>query len=494
MSPRSTPTTPPATPPSAPKPLAAPPSQGLVWTAEGKLGNLTEGTSATDYVYDADGQLLIRRDPAGETVLYTPSTEVHLKGAKKWGTRSYSISGVKAAVLTNESGTAKLSFVVGDAHGTSSLAVSADDTQAVSKRYTTPFGSARGPAAANWPDDKRFLDKSEDTARGLTHVGAREYDTALGQFLSVDPVLSLDQHQSLNGYSYANNSPVTFSDPTGLESCGSSRLLRRRRLDQRQAHRGHAGGRGPGALRGELRLRPGRRRDARRHGEGGQTFTAWMDPGEDRGIIMVRYYIHTYDAMSMVPGFPMLLGDNRGSTDDPHASYRMVLWWDTATGEIVFNVAPSHTMPGKRTVSSYATGGAPMEVDVASQMVPALPILFDHSALRTLTGKNVLRNDGSTPKSLKLSVHGVQPVMWVGSVDNWLEVTPTKDSVTVSRTGNAYPDMEVVQYQKGQKPRWGAFDAMAHTSGYDAAPLFGGMVYNDRDHRTWVNGTCKRDC
>ncbi len=31
-----------------------------------------------------------------------------------------------------------------------------------------------------------------------------------------------------------------------------------------------------------------------------------------------------------------------------------------------------------------------MEVDVASQMVPALPILFDHSAFRTLTGKNAL--------------------------------------------------------------------------------------------------------
>ncbi|WP_327389124.1 hypothetical protein [Streptomyces sp. NBC_01207] len=39
----------------------------------------------------------------------------------------------------------------------------------------------------------------------MTHVGAREYDAALGQFLSVDPVLSLDQNQSLNGYSYANN-------------------------------------------------------------------------------------------------------------------------------------------------------------------------------------------------------------------------------------------------------------------------------------------------
>ncbi|AWZ10548.1 RHS repeat-associated core domain-containing protein [Streptomyces sp. ICC4] len=196
-------------------------SQSLAWGPEGKLTKTTEGANATDYVYDAEGELLIRRDPAGETVLYAGSNEVHLKGAKKWATRSYTIASTKVAVLTNESGSAKLSFVAGDAHSTSSLTISADDTQAVSKRYTTPFGSARGPAAANWPEDKRFLDKPEDIGTGLTHIGAREYDAALGQFLSVDPVLSLDQHQSLNGYTYANNSPVTNSDPTGLESCGS---------------------------------------------------------------------------------------------------------------------------------------------------------------------------------------------------------------------------------------------------------------------------------
>ncbi|MFD6974176.1 hypothetical protein [Streptomyces sp. NPDC059979] len=67
-----------------------------------------------------------------------------------------------------------------------------------------------------------------------------------------------------------------------------------------------------------------------------------------------------------------------------------------------------------------------------------------------------------------MSVHGVQPVMWAGSVDNWLNVTPTKGSVAVSRTGNAYPDMEVVMYQKYQKPRWIAHDSVAHTSGYGA--------------------------
>lgn len=43
------------------------------------------------------------------------------------------------------------------------------------------------------------------------------YDPVAGRFLSVDPVLSTDQAQSLNGYSYGNNNPVTFSDPTGEE-------------------------------------------------------------------------------------------------------------------------------------------------------------------------------------------------------------------------------------------------------------------------------------
>ncbi|KJY17115.1 hypothetical protein VR46_45000, partial [Streptomyces sp. NRRL S-444] len=112
-------------------------SQTLNWGPEGKLTKTTEGATATDYVYDADGELLIRRDPVGETVLYAGSNEVHLKGAKKWAVRSYSIAAVKVGVLTNESGTAKLSFVAADAHGTSSLTISADDTQAVSKRYTT---------------------------------------------------------------------------------------------------------------------------------------------------------------------------------------------------------------------------------------------------------------------------------------------------------------------------------------------------------------------
>jgi hypothetical protein len=40
----------------------------------------------------------------------------------------------------------------------------------------------------------------------------------LGKFISVDPIMDLTDPQQWNAYSYANNSPVTLSDPTGLKA------------------------------------------------------------------------------------------------------------------------------------------------------------------------------------------------------------------------------------------------------------------------------------
>ncbi|MGW2657392.1 RHS repeat-associated core domain-containing protein [Streptomyces sp. NPDC001478] len=203
-------------------------TQTLSWNSEGKLTSTTEPASGTkpalgtSYLYDADGQLLIRRATGdGDTVLYLGATEVRLttKGTAKTitGTRYYSAADQTIAMRTATVGTAgsKLTFLAADHHGTSSLAIDAT-TQAVTKRYTTPFGSPRGPAGAAWPDDKSFLGKPADSSTGLVHVGARAYDPNVGQFISVDPILSLSDHQSLNGYTYSNNSPATYSDPSGL--------------------------------------------------------------------------------------------------------------------------------------------------------------------------------------------------------------------------------------------------------------------------------------
>lgn len=204
--------------------------QTLVWNSEGKLVSTSEPAAgskpklATNYLYDASGELLIRRATGdGDTVLYLGGTEVRLttKGTTKIlsGTRYYTAAGKTIALRTATSGVSgtKLKFLCSDPHGTASLILE-PATWAVTKRYTTPFGSTRGATPTTWPDDKGFLGKPADTTTGLTHIGAREYDPGIGQFISVDPVLALDQHQSLNGYSYANNTPVTASDPTGLRT------------------------------------------------------------------------------------------------------------------------------------------------------------------------------------------------------------------------------------------------------------------------------------
>jgi RHS repeat-associated protein len=204
--------------------------QTLLWNTEGSLSKLTEGTKGTTYLYDASGELLIRRATGdGDTILYLGAgTELRLttKGTTKTasGTRYYAANGQTIAVRTATSGISgtKLSFLAADQHGTSSIAMDAS-TYAVTKRYTTPFGASRGTKPASWPDDKAFLGKPADDTTGLTHVGAREYDPTTGQFISVDPVLSTDQHQSLNGFSYANNTPVTMADPSGMctaDACG----------------------------------------------------------------------------------------------------------------------------------------------------------------------------------------------------------------------------------------------------------------------------------
>jgi RHS repeat-associated protein len=62
---------------------------------------------------------------------------------------------------------------------------------------------------------KGFVGGTNDNT-GLTHLGAREYDPKIGRFISVDPVQDFNNPQQWNGYSYANNTPTTSSDPTGL--------------------------------------------------------------------------------------------------------------------------------------------------------------------------------------------------------------------------------------------------------------------------------------
>ncbi|MCX5092643.1 polymorphic toxin-type HINT domain-containing protein [Streptomyces sp. NBC_00365] len=195
--------------------------QTLVWDAEGHLSQVTKpdgksGTKTTSYIYDADGNRLVTHTDT-DTTLYLGSTELNLaKGSTTpKGTRYYDLGGGNQAIRTNDN---KLSFLIGDQNGTSQLAINAADLT-MQQRRSKPFGAPRGTTPTNWPGTKGYVGGTQDDSLGLVHLGARDYDPSTGRFLSVDPVLDVQNPQQLNAYSYSNSSPVTYSDPTGLESC-----------------------------------------------------------------------------------------------------------------------------------------------------------------------------------------------------------------------------------------------------------------------------------
>lgn len=189
------------------------PAQTLTWDAENKLRTLSSTAGDTSYIYDADGNLLLRKSP-GKTTLYVGALELTLDTTTRAVTskREYSIGGQAIAV---KSTITDRKWLVPDHHDTTQVSVDSA-TLTTSTRYSTPFGEARGPEPADWPDDHGFLGKPLDKSTGLTHVGAREYDPMIGRFISVDPLMDTsDPHQML-GYTYGNNNPTTMSDPTGL--------------------------------------------------------------------------------------------------------------------------------------------------------------------------------------------------------------------------------------------------------------------------------------
>lgn len=186
--------------------------QHLDWDALGHLASVTDGDTTTEFRYDATGQRLIRRDPTGAT-LYLGKQEVRADPAAGTltGTRYYTHAGATVAVRTGSG----VDWLFSDHHGTAEVTVDAATLQTAARRLD-PFGLPRGDDPAGWPDERGFVGGTTDPTTGLTHLGAREYDPRHGRFISVDPLIDPGDPQQMNGYAYANNSPVTMTDPDGL--------------------------------------------------------------------------------------------------------------------------------------------------------------------------------------------------------------------------------------------------------------------------------------
>jgi RHS repeat-associated protein len=64
----------------------------------------------------------------------------------------------------------------------------------------------------------RYTGKERDTESGNDYFEARYYSSAMGRFMSPDPLGGhLENPQTLNRYSYVENNPLSLTDPTGMD-------------------------------------------------------------------------------------------------------------------------------------------------------------------------------------------------------------------------------------------------------------------------------------
>ncbi|MFB7381566.1 polymorphic toxin-type HINT domain-containing protein [Kitasatospora purpeofusca] len=194
----------------------------LAWNREGKLDSISStGTAGTtSYVYDADGNQLIRRNP-GRTTLNLPTDELTLDTATGALSNVRSIGGgggLTYTRVTSPVGGGNVVVQAADPHGTNGVQIGTDANQTVTRRHTDPFGNPRGtqPATSDWAGSKGFVGGSKDEATGLTNLGARQYDPLRGRFINPDPIIDPGDPQQWNGYAYSNNDPINASDPSGL--------------------------------------------------------------------------------------------------------------------------------------------------------------------------------------------------------------------------------------------------------------------------------------
>ncbi len=207
------------------------------YDGRGNLTQITLGSSTTSYSYDAADRLTrvtlpngtsasYAYDAAGRRVQQTVGTSVT---NYLWDEASTSGDVVQE---TDGNGVTQASYVLGDdevlaqtrsgavsyylSDGQGNVRLLTDGNGAVTDRYSyDAFGNLLSSQGSTI-NPYRYTGQQLDSLTGLYDLRARYYDPTSGRFLSRDTAgIDVSNPVEVNRYSYAEENPVNFTDPSG---------------------------------------------------------------------------------------------------------------------------------------------------------------------------------------------------------------------------------------------------------------------------------------
>ncbi len=175
--------------------------------AENRLSVVTDTVTGqvTRFVYDGDGNRVLRIGPEGTTVYIGDYYEKQGSVVTKY----YYAAGQRVALRVGGA----LYFLHGDHLGSATLTTDINGNRVGELRYT-PYGVTRYEWGST-PTNRRYTGQSWE-GFGLYDYGARMYSPSLGRWISADTIVPDPLNpQSLNRYSYVYNRPLVYIDRDG---------------------------------------------------------------------------------------------------------------------------------------------------------------------------------------------------------------------------------------------------------------------------------------
>ncbi len=169
------------------------------------------------FVYDGDGARVLQIQVSGTQVIttaYAGALEVQITSTQRLTKTYYSAGAQLIAMRVYTSPTnSVLYFLHSDHLGSTSLTTNASGG-VVARQLYDAWGNVRY-ISGTLPTDISFTGQRSDST-GLMYYGARYYSAYLNRWIQPDTIVPDPKNpQTLNRYSYVNNNPVKYTDPSG---------------------------------------------------------------------------------------------------------------------------------------------------------------------------------------------------------------------------------------------------------------------------------------
>lgn len=191
------------------------------YDAENRVVAVNGGATAS-YTYDADGRR-VQKVAGGATTNYVQDLSGNILAETQGGTLTKGYAYLNGQLIAQyDNGTTH--FLQTDHLGSARVLTGVNGCVAESLDYL-PFGELNSNGSATCPADttQKFTGYERDSETGADYALARYYGSGMGRFFSPDPLGGdITDPQTLNRYAYVRNSPLTLTDPTGMdaEGCG----------------------------------------------------------------------------------------------------------------------------------------------------------------------------------------------------------------------------------------------------------------------------------